>query len=81
MWEKGQLLRLTLKSELAKRYLNAAEQWDNHLGYFANGRLSPDNNAAENTIPPSIIYRNNRYFYFIPPWKSKGTCWISYKNP
>ena len=32
------------------------------MGYLADGRLSPDNNAAENAIRPFVIGRKNWLF-------------------
>ena len=40
----------------------ALNQWDPFNGYLADGRLSPDNNAAENAIRPFVIGRKDWLF-------------------
>lgn len=50
------------KGLLGKAITYALNQWDRLVGYLADGRLSPDNNAAENAIRPFVIGRKNWLF-------------------
>jgi len=50
------------KGLLGKAITYALNQWDRLIGYLADGRLSPDNNAAENAIRPFVIGRKNWLF-------------------
>lgn len=44
----------------------ALNQWDRLVGYLEDGRLSPDNNAAENSIRPFVVGRKNWLFSGTP---------------
>lgn len=50
------------KGLLGKAITSALNQWNRLIGYFADGRLSPDNNAAENAVRPFVIGRKNFLF-------------------
>ena len=50
------------KGLLGKATTYALNQWDRLVGYLADGRLSPDNNAAENAIRPFVVGRKNWLF-------------------
>ena len=50
------------KGLLGKAITYALNQWDRLIGYLADGRLAPDNNAAENAIRPFVIGRKNWIF-------------------
>ena len=50
------------KGLLGKPITYSLNQWNRLIGYLADGRLSPDNNAAENAIRPFVIGRKNFLF-------------------
>ena len=50
------------KGLLGKAISYSLNQWNRLIGYLADGRLSPDNNAAENAIRPFVIGRKNFLF-------------------
>jgi transposase len=50
------------KGLLGKAITYTLNQWERLVGYLADGRLSPDNNAAENAIRPFVIGRKNWLF-------------------
>ncbi|MBU1248345.1 MAG: IS66 family transposase [Proteobacteria bacterium] len=50
------------KSLLGKAMSYALGQWDRIEAYLQDGRLSPDNNAAENAIRPFAVGRKNWLF-------------------
>jgi transposase len=41
-------------------------QWNRLIGYIEDGSLSPDNNAAENSIRPFVVGRKNWLFNGTP---------------
>jgi transposase len=50
------------KGLLGKAISYTLKQWDRLIGYLEDGRLSPDNNMAENSIRPFVIGRKNWIF-------------------
>jgi len=50
------------KGLLGKAITYALNQWNRLVGYLADGRLAPDNNATENAIRPFVIGRKNWLF-------------------
>lgn len=50
------------KGLLGKAIFYALRQWDRLIGYLKDGRLSIDNNAAENSIRPFVVGRKNWLF-------------------
>ena len=54
------------KGLLGKAISYALKQWDRLVGYLQDGRLSMDNNAAENCIRPFVIGRKNWLFSGTP---------------
>lgn len=50
------------KSMLGKAVAYSLNQWHRLIGYLNDGRLAPDNNAAENSIRPFVIGRKNWMF-------------------
>lgn len=50
------------KSLLGKAMSYALGQWDRIEAYLQDGRLSPDNNAAENAVRPFAVGRKNWLF-------------------
>lgn len=54
------------KGLLGKAISYTLQQWDRLVGYIDDGYLSPDNNAAENTIRPFVVGRKNWLFSGTP---------------
>jgi len=54
------------KGLLGKAILYTLKQWDRLVGYLEDGRLSPDNNFAENSIRPFVVGRKNWLFSGTP---------------
>lgn len=54
------------KGLLGKAIKYTLKQWDRLVGYLEDGRLSPDNNAAENCIRPFVLGRKNWLFSGTP---------------
>jgi transposase len=50
------------KGLLGKAITYAINQWDRLEGYLRDGRISMDNNAAENSIRPFVVGRKNWLF-------------------
>jgi transposase len=50
------------KGLLGKAVTYTLNQWERLVGYLADGRLAPDNNAAENAIRPFVVGRKNWLF-------------------
>ncbi len=53
------------KGLLGKAVGYTLKQWDRLVGFLDDGRLSPDNNNAENAIRPFVVWRKN--------WSFSGT--------
>jgi len=51
---------------LGKAISYTLKQWDRLVGYLKDGNLSPDNNAAENSIRPFVVGRKNWLFAGTP---------------
>lgn len=51
---------------LGKAIANCLNQWDRLTGYLKDGRLSMDNNSAENAIRPFVVGRKNWLFAGTP---------------
>jgi transposase len=54
------------KGLLGKAVSYALNQWPRLVGYLEDGRLAPDNNAAENAIRPFVVGRKNWLFSGTP---------------
>lgn len=54
------------KGLLGKAISYTLKQWDRLAGYIEDGHLSPDNNAAENSIRPFVVGRKNWLFSGTP---------------
>ena len=54
------------KGLLGKAVTYALNQWPRLIGYLEDGRLAPDNNAAENAIRPFVVGRKNWLFSGTP---------------
>ena len=61
-WLLKKAMQTPPKGLLGKATTYALNQWDRLVGYLADGRLSPDNNAAENAIRHFVIGRKNWLF-------------------
>ena len=57
-WLSKKSLQTPPKGLLGKAVSYTLRQWDRLVGYVEDGRLSPDNNAAENSIRPFVVGRN-----------------------
>jgi transposase len=65
-WLEKKSLQTPPKGLLGKAVGYAIKQWDKLEGYINDGQLSPDNNAAENSIRPFVIGRKNWLFSGTP---------------
>ena len=54
------------KSALGQAVAYSLNQWHRLIGYIEDGRLAPDNNAAENSIRPFVLGRKNWLFSGTP---------------
>ena len=54
------------KGLLGKAIGYTLNQWDRLIGFLDDGRLSPDNNSAENAIRPFVVGRKNWLFSGTP---------------
>jgi transposase len=54
------------KGLLGKAIGYTLNQWDRLIGFLEDGRLSPDNNSAENAIRPFVVGRKNWLFSGTP---------------
>lgn len=54
------------KSALGQAVAYNLNQWHRLVGYIEDGRLAPDNNAAENSIRPFVLGRKNWLFSGTP---------------
>lgn len=65
-WLFKRSLQTPPKGLLGKAISYTLRQWIRLIGYLEDGRLSPDNNAAENAIRPFVIGRKNWLFSGTP---------------
>ena len=65
-WLLKKSIQTPPKGLLGKAILYTLKQWDRLIGYLEDGRLSPDNNFAENSIRPFVIGRKNWLFSGTP---------------
>ena len=65
-WLFKRSLQTPPKGLLGKAISYTLRQWDRLIGYLEDGRLSPDNNAAENAIRPFVVGRKNWLFSGTP---------------
>jgi transposase len=65
-WLLKRSLQTPPKGLLGKAISYTLRQWDRLVGYIEDGRLSPDNNAAENAIRPFVVGRKNWLFSGTP---------------
>ena len=65
-WLDRAALRTPPKGLLGKAIAYTLNQWDRLVGYIEDGRLSIDNNGAENTIRPFVVGRKNWLFAGTP---------------
>lgn len=65
-WLSKRALQTPPKGLLGKAISYTLKQWDRLVGYIEDGILSPDNNAAENSIRPFVVGRKNWLFSGTP---------------
>ena len=65
------------KGLLGKAVSYALKHWDKLIVYIEDGRLSPDNNAAENAIRPFVVGRKNWLFAGHPNGAEAGATFYS----
>ena len=65
-WLAKRSLQTPPKGLLGKAISYTLKQWDRLVGYIEDGILSPDNNAAENSIRPFVVGRKNWLFSGTP---------------
>ena len=65
-WLDKTALQTPPKGLLGKAVAYTLNQWDRLVGYVEDGRLSIDNNGAENTIRPFVVGRKNWLFAGTP---------------
>ena len=65
------------KGLLGKAIKYALNHWEKLIGYIEDGRLSPDNNAAENAIRPFVVGRKNWLFAGHPNGAEAGATFYS----
>ncbi|MBC8317943.1 MAG: IS66 family transposase [Desulfobulbaceae bacterium] len=65
-WLSKRSLQTPPKGLLGKAISYTLKQWDRLVGYVEDGILSPDNNAAENSIRPFVVGRKNWLFAGTP---------------
>lgn len=65
-WLAQKSLQTPPKGLLGQAISYSLRQWDRLVGYLADGRLSPDNNGAENAIRPFVVGRKNWLFSGTP---------------
>jgi transposase len=61
-WMDKRVEQIPPKSLLGKAFSYALSNWPRLIRYLEDGRLKPDNNAAENAIRPFVIGRKNWLF-------------------
>jgi len=62
IWLRDTFPRTPPKGLLGKAIANTLNQWERLIVYIEDGRLTPDNNAAENAIRPFVVGRKNWLF-------------------
>jgi len=62
IWLDKRLLQTPAKGLLGKAIAYTLNEWDKLIRYLDDGRLSPDNNLAENAIRPFVVGRKNWLF-------------------
>ena len=65
-WLKKTALQTPPKGLLGKAVAYTLNQWNRLIGYVEDGRLSIDNNMAENAIRPFVVGRKNWLFSGTP---------------
>ncbi len=65
-WLDGAVLRTPPKGLLGKAIAYTLNQWNRLVGYIEDGRLSIDNNMAENAVRPFVVGRKNWLFAGTP---------------
>jgi transposase len=65
-WLQKRSLQTPPKGLLGKAIGYSLRQWNRLIGYIEDGSLSPDNNAAENSIRPFVVGRKNWLFSGTP---------------
>lgn len=65
-WLDRTALQTPPKGLLGKAVAYTLNQWNRLIGYVEDGRLSIDNNMAENSIRPFVVGRKNRLFSGTP---------------
>jgi len=65
-WLSTRSMQTPPKGFLGRAISYTLGQWDRLVGYLEDGRLSPDNNAAENCIRPFVVGRKNWLFSGTP---------------
>jgi transposase len=88
-WMEEQYKTLLPSSPVAKAIAYSLRRWDKLCYYTKDGRLSPDNNAVENSIRPAAIGRRNFMFAgsnrgaarIAIMYSLMGTCKMNKVNP
>ena len=62
LWLRDTFPRTPQKGLLGKAIAYTLNQWERLIVYIEDGRLTPDNNAAENAIRPFVVGRKNWLF-------------------
>lgn len=62
LWLRETFPRTPQKGLLGKAIAYTLNQWERLIVYIEDGRLTPDNNAAENAIRPFVVGRKNWLF-------------------
>jgi transposase len=65
-WLLKKKLQTPPKGLLGKAVSYSLNQWHRLIGYIEDGRLTPDNNMAENSIRPFVVGRKNWLFSGTP---------------
>ncbi len=65
-WLDTKKTQVPSKTALGKAVTYTLNQWHRLIGYLEDGRLAPDNYAAENSIRPFVIGRENWLFSGTP---------------
>jgi len=65
-WLSKKKLQTPPKGLLGKAIYYTLNQWHRLIGYIEDGRLTPDNNMAENCIRPFVVGRKNWLFSGTP---------------
>ena len=65
-WLSKKSVQTPPKGLLGRAVSYTLKQWDRLVGYIEDGRLTPDNNGAENSIRPFVVGRKNWLFSGTP---------------